>query len=330
MSRPAARRILQPHLLACMCFAAAGCGPSLPPPPSGVGAPTVAGEPQAAADQSGHSAISVDGTTLAYRDTTAPGVDPTSAPIVLIHGTLLNLDSWTPQWAGFANQRRTITYSRRHHTPNPPMPDSVPYDAARHADDLAAMLRKLDADPADLVGASYGGLVALLTAIRHPDVVNALVLAEPAVMGLLGDSGRAAARQMTAVPRARLAEGDSLGMVVSFVDQVLGAEGAYEGLPEPLRVGLAAERGELARELTAPIDRWMPLLTCDELSAVDVPTLVLVGERSSARAAQMAAAITRCVPESRAAIVPAAGHAMTFENPAAFNRMVLEFLAAAG
>ena len=312
MIRPTARRILLPQLLACTCFAAGGCGPSLPPPPA-----------------AGPAAISVNGTTLAYRDTTAPGVDPASAPVVLIHGTLLNLDSWTPQWADFASERRTVTYSRRHHTPNPPMPDSVPYDAAQHADDLAAMLRRLDAAPADLVGASYGGLVALLTAIRHPDVVNALVLAEPAVMGLLGDSGRAAALQMAAVPRARLAAGDSLGMVVSFVDQVLGAEGAYARLPEELQQGLAAERGEFARELSAPVDRWMPLLTCTELSAVDVPTLVLVGERGSARSREMAAEITRCIPESTTAIVPAAGHAMTFENPAAFNRMVLEFLATA-
>jgi pimeloyl-ACP methyl ester carboxylesterase len=328
MRRPAVFRTLYTPLLAGICVAAAGCGPSRPPPPAAVGGSPAAVR-QSAALPSRNSTVSAGGTTLAYRDTTAPGADPTLPPIVLIHGTLLNLDSWTPQWADFAGQRRTITYSRRHHTPNPRMPDSVPYDAAQHADDLAELLRTLDAAPTDLVGASYGGLVALLTAIRHPDVVHALVLAEPAVMGLLGDSGRAAALQLAAGPRARLAAGDSLGMVAVFVDRVLGAEGAYAGLPEDLQRDLAAERDELARELTAPVDRWMPLLTCAEVATVKAPTLVLLGERGSPRFARMASEITRCIPGSTTTVVPAAGHAMSMDNPAAFNRIVLDFLAAA-
>ena len=316
MSRPAVCRILDPPLLAGICVAVVGC------------APPAAGPPQPVAVQSRNAAVPVGGTTLAYRDTIAAGADPALAPIVLIHGTLLNLDSWTPQWADFARRRRTITYSRRHHTPNPRMPDSVQYDVAQDADDLAQLLRALDAAPAALVGASYGGQVALLAAIRHAEVVHSLVLAEPGVLGLLGDSGHVAALQMAALPRARLAEGDSLGMVARFVDEVLGAEGAYTRLPEALRRDLAAERAGLARQLTTPVDRWMPLLTCADLAAVAAPTLILVSARASPLSARMAAEIARCVPGSRTAVVPDAGHAMSMENPAAFNRMVLDFLAA--
>jgi pimeloyl-ACP methyl ester carboxylesterase len=53
-----------------------------------------------------------------------------------------------------------------------------------HVDDLAAFLRAIDAVPAHLVGNSWGAFIALLTAIRHPDLVRTLVLEEAPVMPL--------------------------------------------------------------------------------------------------------------------------------------------------
>lgn len=48
---------------------------------------------------------------------------------------------------------------------------------AQHADDIAALLRQLGIEQTDLFGYSMGGGVALLTAIRHPELVRKLVLA---------------------------------------------------------------------------------------------------------------------------------------------------------
>ena len=46
------------------------------------------------------------------------------------------------------------------------------------------MLRALDATPAHLVGHSWGAFICLLAAIRHPQLVRSLVLAEPPVLSL--------------------------------------------------------------------------------------------------------------------------------------------------
>lgn len=98
-----------------------------------------------------------------------PGREPA---VVLLHrgaGSTRVWDEWVPQIAG---GRRLIVYDRRGFGASPR--DAV-FDRRlfhRDADDLAALLRELDAAPAHLVGHSDGATVALLTAALHPDVVS--------------------------------------------------------------------------------------------------------------------------------------------------------------
>lgn len=55
-----------------------------------------------------------------------------------------------------------------------------PQDAASQAEDLAALIP----DGGDVVGHSYGGVVALVLAARHPDLVRSLTVIEPPALGL--------------------------------------------------------------------------------------------------------------------------------------------------
>jgi pimeloyl-ACP methyl ester carboxylesterase len=97
-----------------------------------------------------------------------PGREP---PVVLLHrgaGSTRVWDEWAP---GIAAGRRLIAYDRRGFGASPR--DAV-FDQRlfhRDADDLAALLRQLDAAPAHLVGHSDGATVALLTAALHPALV---------------------------------------------------------------------------------------------------------------------------------------------------------------
>jgi pimeloyl-ACP methyl ester carboxylesterase len=98
----------------------------------------------------------------------APGRHP---PVVLLHHGAASLhawDAWVPEIGG---GRRIIAYDRRGFGDS--ARDAV-FDALlfhRDADDLASLLRELQAAPAHLVGHSDGATVALLTAARHPDLV---------------------------------------------------------------------------------------------------------------------------------------------------------------
>jgi 3-oxoadipate enol-lactonase len=92
------------------------------------------------------------------------------APIVLVHGTPLDLTSWDPLVAAL-DGRRTIRYDVRGHgaaegVPVPGYPDL--------AADLVAVLDELDLAQAHLVGHSWGGQIVLRAALDHPERVSRL------------------------------------------------------------------------------------------------------------------------------------------------------------
>ena len=62
---------------------------------------------------------------------------------------------------------------------------------------------------------------------------------------------------------------------------------------------------------------------------VTVPTLVVVGADDRLTPPAMAKSIADAIPGAKLAVIPAAGHLSNIEQPAVFNEIVLDFLAAA-
>ena len=120
----------------------------------------------------------VGGIALAYRE------QGDGEPVVFVHGSASDLCSWEQQLPAIGASYRAITYSRRYARPNPDIEPGADDQMLPHVDDLAGLLRVLDARPAHLVGHSWGAFICLLAAIRHPELVRSLVLAEPPVLSL--------------------------------------------------------------------------------------------------------------------------------------------------
>ena len=127
---------------------------------------------------SGLRTVMVEGTALAYRE------QGEGAPVVLVHGSASDLRSWDQQLPAIGASYRTIAYSRRYARPNRDIEPGADDPMLPHVDDLAALLQALGAAPAHLVGHSWGAFICLLAAIRHPELVRSLVLAEPPVLSL--------------------------------------------------------------------------------------------------------------------------------------------------
>ena len=127
--------------------------------------------------------VDVNGARLEY--TAASRGDP----LLFVHGSLEDLRIWRRQVELFSAHYRVVAYSRRYHHPNAAPGDGDPaYTAALHAADLAELIQKLDLAPAHLVTSSFGGCVALQMAVRRPELVRSLVLAEPPLMPWLAHS----------------------------------------------------------------------------------------------------------------------------------------------
>jgi pimeloyl-ACP methyl ester carboxylesterase len=68
----------------------------------------------------------------------------------------------------------------------------------------------------------------------------------------------------------------------------------------------------------------------DRVAAIDVPTLVLVGDEDGITPPALSEELHRMIPGSRLERIAGAGHLSNAERPQAFNRAIESFLAELG
>jgi len=285
---------------------------------------------------SGLSTATVNGVSLAYRERGS------GDPVVFVHGSGSDLRTWEGQMAAIGARHRAVAYSRRHARPNADIEVGADDQMLPHADDLAGFLAAVDAPAAHLVGHSWGGFVALITAIRHPERVRSLVLMEPPVLSLfVGTPPRPAEilklllRRpstafaiirfgVTAFEPARKAylRGDDEAAMRAFGRGVLGTAG-FEGLSDARRRQVQDNRqADRAQILGA----GFPPLGDDEVRGVRAPTLLLVGERSPALFHRLSDRLAELLADHERAEIAGASHLMHEDNPLMVNETILGFL----
>jgi pimeloyl-ACP methyl ester carboxylesterase len=99
-------------------------------------------------------------------------------PLILLHGGI-DPDSFGGNLAELARDRQVIAVHLQAHGRTPDT--DRPLRSETLGDDVAALIGHLNFDKADVMGYSLGASVALQTAIRHPDVVDRLVLVSAAM-----------------------------------------------------------------------------------------------------------------------------------------------------
>lgn len=159
----------------------------------------------------------VRGTTLAVE---ARG---SGRPLLLLHGGGEDASMLAPQAESLADAGHlVVTYDRRG-TGGSGREDWPGNGAATHADDAAALLRRLDLGPTTVLGVSSGGVVALALAARHPSAVERVVAWEPPALGVLPGAGVAQHLLMAPARRhLRVHPGDYVGAQAILLRTILG------------------------------------------------------------------------------------------------------------
>jgi pimeloyl-ACP methyl ester carboxylesterase len=110
----------------------------------------------------------VNGIELSYQ------VFGAGEPLILLHGGFGSVEMFGPNIYALAADRKVIGVDLQSHGRSPAVDRPMRFETM--ADDIAALIRHLGLEKADIMGFSLGGGVALRTAIQHPDVVDRLVL----------------------------------------------------------------------------------------------------------------------------------------------------------
>src|SRR4051794_1243205 len=271
--------------------------------------------------ESGIQRAQVGDIELAYETFGDPG-DP---PVLLIMGLATQMIGWPDEFCSGLVERGlfVVRYDNRDiglstHLDDRGAPDllaiiggdrsNVPYPLADLADDAVGLLDALSLDSAHVVGASMGGMVAQLVAIRHPDRVRSLT----SIMSTTGDPAvgmpAEAAMGVLLAPPATDRESAIQRAVDTY--RVIGSPG-FEFDEQALRdrAALSYDRrynpAGVARQLAAILTS--PDRTAD-LGALDVPTLVIHGEHDSLVNVSGGRATAAAIPGAELLVVDGMGH----------------------
>lgn len=245
------------------------------------------------------------------------------APVILIHGHPFNHSMWAPQTAALTTAGyRVITPDLRGYGQSPVVPGKTLL--ADFADDLAALLDSLGIEQAVVGGVSMGGQIALEMRLRHPGLIRALLLSDTSAPPETED-GRTYRRELA---ERLLAEGMK-PYTDEVIDKMLAAYNVT-AMPEAAakvtammyatdpRGAAAALRGRAERPDYGPVLAALP---------ASVACLILVGRDDVYTPVAEAESMRSLAPHSVLAVIDGAGHLPGVEQPEAFNRALLEFLA---
>jgi 3-oxoadipate enol-lactonase len=237
--------------------------------------------------------------------------------VVLLHAGVADRRMWDSVAAPLAHTFRVVRPDLRGFGESP-----LPGEEYADADDVAALLDELGIARAAVVGASFGGRVALELATLHPGRVSSLVLLCPAWRGLEPDD--AALGAFGEEEDALLEAGDVEGAVALNVRSWVGPEGSDEVRSLVARMQRRAFEVQLAADAADPPPR--PRRVDVDPAGVTVDTLVVSGAHDFEHFRLVAATLADRIPGAEHVELPWAGHLPSMERPDAVTALLLDVL----
>ncbi|HEV7477955.1 MAG TPA: alpha/beta fold hydrolase [Burkholderiales bacterium] len=235
-----------------------------------------------------------------------------NGPLVLfLHGIGGNRHHWREQLPIFATRYKAAAWDARGYGESDDY--AGPLDFGSFTQDLLRVLDFFKAQKAHLVGLSLGGRIARNFALRHPQRVARLVLANTTP----GFSAFTPQELKKFVEERRNRTPESIRALISRHAR----PGAYEELLASFKAlrqpsYLKTLEASVAQDRAAPIEK------------IRVPTLVITSDEDKVYPPSIARAMAKRIPGAQLAVISGAGHLSNLEQPGQFNQVVLRFLSA--
>ncbi len=255
---------------------------------------------------------------------------------VLSDGILCDGFIWKYLWDDLSPLMPVVHWHYRGHGRSAPPADPERIDIAAHARDLGVVRMHAGDPPVVLFGHSMGCQVALEAYRQRPDKVRAMVL-------LCGSFGNVTST-FQGIPLLDMVLPKLVDLAEKAPDVV---RAVWSRLPPQLALKIALKAGEIDPERVRPED-MLPYLShmthvdfpmflrmlraagehtaSDILPKVDVPVLIVAGERDSFTPSFLATAMTEMLPRGELLMVPRGTHVAPLEQPELVDARIVAFL----
>jgi pimeloyl-ACP methyl ester carboxylesterase len=267
-------------------------------------------------------------------------VEGKGEPMVLVHGSASDYRTWEKQIPYFARGYEVWAYSRRFHWPNPKISEGEDYSMARHVEDLRGFIDYYGLSSVHLIGHSYGAFLTLLLALREPQLIKTLTLAEPPVLTLYVSSKPKPAELLRLLfskpslarailkfgikgiaPTEKALRNNQPEKAFQYFGKAVLGVSTYDNL--------SPERKEQARVNFMKMEflgsGFLPL-DKSAIGRISIPVLLVSADKSPELFRLLINELQLLIPHAQSALIHNSSHNMHEEHPLVFNREVENFL----
>ncbi len=243
--------------------------------------------------------------------------NPEKETLVLSNGILMSTASWNFQIPVLSKHFQVLVYDCRGMWQSDHPEEH--YSMEQHAHDLSELLARLNIEQAHIAGISYGSEVSMMFALKYPHKTKSLLVFDGVsqidpLLRSFGDMWIAAAEQKNATLLLKVTT------PLNFSEEWLVKN--HKILPI-----LEEKYRQLDFEAFLRLmESFYDFNITESLEQIQVPTLVVVGEKDILKTREYSEKISKLIPGAEFFVVPGSGHALCLEKPHEFNSLVMGFV----
>ena len=244
-------------------------------------------------------------------------------PLLLIPGFSMTMDMWSPLMIEKLSENRTVILfdNRGMGSTVATSKDNKNYSIEQLANDTAAVVDGLNiGKPVDVLGLSMGGFIAQELALLHPQTVNKLIIFASSCGGNYTIPPQVSPKAMRGMLNGNATEEEFLS--------TLFPEKWIQDNMEYIKSNIVSPAGKVSQEIlheqaNANL-KWQG--TCDRLSHLKTPTLVLTGTSDITSPPANSLAMAQRIPGAWLVQLSGGGHGVMFQYPETVSKIINLFL----
>ena len=256
-----------------------------------------------------------DGTRIHYEVTGKSG----ATPVLMIQGLGASKNAWNLQRIAMATRFRIISFDNRGagRSDKP----TEPFTLEQMADDALAVLDAAGIETAHVVGASMGGVISQIVAVKFPHRVRSLTLVCTACRNHPWRQELLQSWAKTAADKGMIEVGKEAAQWVMSPRSFRRLVPAFTWMG-PLAA--LRPRHSFVSQIDAILNTREDLV--DQLSTITAPTMVIVGNQDILTPRGDSEEIAERIPNAELVVISGAAHGLMMEHSSTFNRILIEFL----